>query len=64
MAKTLHILNPRIDANFKAIFTQNTEESRTALKSFLSAAIGRKVTGVVVAENEETKDFDSQRGAR
>jgi len=56
------LLNPRYDANFKAIFTQNTKESRIALKSFLSAAIGRKVKEVFVTENEEPKTFDLQRG--
>ena len=38
--KSFHILNPRLDPNFKAIFTQNTKASKIALKSFLSAAIG------------------------
>ena len=41
--KSFHILNPRLDPNFKAIFTQNTQASKIALKSFLSAAIGRDV---------------------
>lgn len=62
--KQLHLLNPRIDANFKAIFTQNTNESRNALRSFLSAAIGRKVVSVTVVENESARQFDTQRGAR
>ena len=38
--KSFHILNPRLDPNFKAIFTQNTKASKIALKSFLSAASG------------------------
>lgn len=62
MAKEFKILNPRLDANFKAIFTQNTEDSRKALLSFLSAAIGRTVMSVSVTENEEPKQFDLQRG--
>ena len=57
-----NILNPRLDANFKAIFTQNTKESRNALRSFLSAAIGREVVSVTVIENEKSKDYDEQRG--
>ena len=57
-----NILNPRLDANFKAIFTQNTKESRNALRSFLSAAIGREVVNVTVIENEKSKDYDEQRG--
>ena len=53
--QNFHILNPRLDPNFKAIFTQPTPESRCALKSFLTAAIGRKVVDVTVVENEEPK---------
>ena len=56
------ILNPRLDANFKAIFTQDTDESRCALKSFLSAAIGCEVAEVMVVENAESKQYDEQRG--
>ena len=62
--QNFHILNPRLDPNFKAIFTQPTPESRCALKSFLTAAIGRKVVDVTVVENEEPKDFDTERGIR
>ena len=62
--ENFHILNPRLDPNFKAIFTQPTPESRCALKSFLTAAIGRKVVDVTVVENEEPKDFDTERGIR
>ena len=46
------LLNPRIDRNFKSIFTQDREESRIALKSFLSAMIGETITKVTVKENE------------
>ena len=62
MAEEFRILNPRLDANFKAIFTQNTDSSRKALKSFLTAAIGQKVTAVSVKENDDAKQFDYQRG--
>ena len=62
--QNFHILNPRLDPNFKAIFTQPTPESRCALKSFLTAAIGCKVVDVTVVENEEPKDFDTERGIR
>jgi hypothetical protein len=51
------MLNPRLDANFKAIFTQDTEESRIALRSFLTAAIGLKVEGVTVIKNEEVRQY-------
>ena len=32
------LLNPRVDSTFKALFTQDTEESRAAMHSFLEAA--------------------------
>ncbi|MBR5097455.1 MAG: PD-(D/E)XK nuclease family transposase [Treponema sp.] len=46
------ILNPRLDINFKAIFTQDTEGAKIALKSFLSATLGRQVTEVKLEPNE------------
>ena len=46
------ILNPRLDINFKAIFTQDTEGAKIALRSFLSAATGRQVTEVTLGPNE------------
>ncbi|MBR4598564.1 MAG: Rpn family recombination-promoting nuclease/putative transposase [Treponema sp.] len=61
-SKEFRVLNPRLDVNFKAIFTQNTRDSRDALKSFLTAAIGRKIKKVSVIENENPKQFDLQRG--
>ena len=60
--KITKFLNPRLDPNFKAIFTQPTEDSRKALKSFLTATIGRKVKVVNVIENEPSKEFANQRG--
>ena len=60
--KEFRVLNPRLDVNFKAIFTQNSKDSRFALKSFLTAAIGRKIKKVTVIENENPKQFDLQRG--
>ena len=60
--KNFKVLNPRLDPNFKGIFTQKTKESNNALKSFLTAAIGRKVERVTVAENEEPKNYFNQRG--
>lgn len=46
------ILNPRLDVNFKALFTQGTRGSDIALRSFLSAALGRAVKEVKLAPNE------------
>ena len=59
--KSFHILNPRLDPNFKAIFTQNTQASKIALKSFLSAAIGRDVKEVTVVQNEDARFYKFQR---
>ena len=59
--KSFHILNPRLDPNFKAIFTQNTQASKIALKSFLSAAIGRDVKEAVVVQNEDAALYNFQR---
>ena len=60
--KPTRILNPRLDPNFKAIFTQDTEDSRKALRSFLSAAIGREVKSATVVNSEIPKVYDAQRG--
>lgn len=38
--------------------------AENALRSFLTAAIGREVTDVTVKENEDAKEFDTQRGLR
>lgn len=64
VTKPRKLLNPRLDLNFKAIFTQNTPESRCALKSFLSAATGRKVVDVLVVGNEASEQFEQERGIR
>ncbi len=60
--KPFRMLNPRLDANFKAIFTQDSDDSRKALKSFLTAAIGRKVESVTVVNNDEPRQYEEQRG--
>lgn len=51
------ILNPRLDVNFKAIFTQETKESDTALISFLSSVLGRKIKNVKITNNEPPADY-------
>ena len=58
------MLNPRLDGTFKAIFTQDTDDSRNALRSFLSAMIDRTVTEVTVRENESAENFEGQKGIR
>jgi len=54
------ILNPRNDAIFKAIFTQDTDESRLALRSFLSAMIGKQVSNVELQPNEPATEILNQ----
>lgn len=65
MKKTLRpsptaILNPRIDVNFKAMFTQETEGSQIALKSFLSSVLGKTIKEVNLTANEPPVDAPSQ----
>ncbi len=50
------LLNPRLDPNFKAIFTQETKESDEALQSFLSSILGRKITNIKLTSNEPPVD--------
>ena len=54
------LLNPRLDVNFKALFTQGTKGSDLALKSFISSVIGRKVKKLKLAENEPPVDNQGQ----
>ncbi|MBQ4013673.1 MAG: Rpn family recombination-promoting nuclease/putative transposase [Treponema sp.] len=54
------LLNPRLDWNFKAMFTQETEGSQIALKSFLSSVLGRAIKEAAVAANEPPVDAPSQ----
>ena len=55
------ILSPLYDWTFKQIFTQETDESNLALKSFLSAVLGRKITTVSVKNNEPLKETKKQK---
>lgn len=56
------LLNPRIDSTFKALFTQPTEESRGALRSFLEACTEHKIKTIELTSNEAPKDYEKQRG--
>lgn len=55
------ILSPIYDYTFKGIFTQATDESELALKSFLSAVLNRQITTVIVKSNEPAKDTKKQK---
>lgn len=46
------LLNPCTDAVFKALFTSNSDASRKALTSFLSAVLEKKVSHVELEPNE------------
>jgi predicted transposase/invertase (TIGR01784 family) len=45
-------LNPCSDVVFKALFTDNSDESRTALRCFLSAVLHKQVKNVSLKPNE------------
>ena len=53
------ILNPRLDVNFKALFTQGTRGSYIALQSFLSSVLGRKIKSLALAPNEPAVESTS-----
>ncbi len=50
------LLNPRCDASFKALFTQETKESNAALRDFISALIGKEVRKMAFVPNEPPVD--------
>ena len=45
------LLNPRYDAIFKALFTDNSPQSRFALQSFLEAILDAKVSDIKLQPN-------------
>ena len=59
-------LDPCLDWTFKSLFTMNTPESKSALKSFLEAVLCRRVSNIVLhlnelpveAEGEKQPEFD------
>ena len=55
------LLSPIYDFTFKGIFTQETEESYLALRSFITAAIGREVKTVTLKSNEPVTDTKKQK---
>ncbi len=50
------LLNPRCDASFKAMFTQETKESNAALQDFISTLLGRQVKELHLVPNEPPVD--------
>ena len=55
------LLSPIYDYTFKALFTQETEESYLALQSFISAVLGRKVVDVKLQPTELPKETEEQK---
>ena len=60
-AGTGALLNPRVDSTFKALFTQDTKESKAAMQSFLEAATERKIRKWNLTANEPPEEFAGQR---
>lgn len=56
------LLSPLYDSTFKGIFTQETEDSKLALQSFVSAVVERNVKNVILKPNEPAKDGPNQKG--
>lgn len=55
------LLSPLYDSTFKAIFTQETDDSNLALKSFLSAVLNRQILTVKIKNNEPVKETSKQK---
>ena len=55
------LLSPLYDWTFKQIFTQETEDSNLALKSFISAVLERQISTVKVKNNEPPKETRKQK---
>lgn len=55
------LLSPLYDWTFKEIFTQETEESNFALRSFISAVLNREVKSVTLKNNEPPKQSQKQK---
>lgn len=58
------LLNPCADPVFKALFTQETPESRRALTSFLSAIFEKPVSDVRLVQNELSVETENEKQSR
>ena len=56
------LLSPLYDSTFKGIFTQETEDSKLALQTFVTAVVGRNVKNVILKPTEPAKDTPEQKG--
>ena len=69
MAKTYRpspnaLLNPRMDSNFKALFTDNSRESRNALKCFLEVILNVEVSDIELRPNELAEEAETDKQSR
>ena len=55
------LLSPLNDFTFKSIFTQETEESNLALKSFISVVLNRPIYKVTLKSNEPYNETSKQK---
>ena len=55
------LLNPRCDAIFKKLFTDNSKEGRLALKSFLEASLNAEVSDIRIIQNELPIESENDR---
>lgn len=55
------ILSPLYDSTFKAIFTQETEDSKLVLKGFISAVFEREISRVELKNNEPPTESKKQK---
>lgn len=58
------LLNPRLDSNFKALFTDNSDSARKALKSFLESILEAKVSNIQLRPNELAEESIHDKQAR
>ena len=58
------LLNPCSDEVFKALFTNESAESRTALRCFLTAVLHKEVKDVQLRPNEPPVIDDSDKAVR
>ena len=58
------LLNPCADPIFKALFTQESENSRNALTEFLSAVLQKEISDVKLEPNELPVESDQEKQSR
>ena len=54
------LLDPKYDSSFKAMFTQDTKESKAALTDFISTILNRKIKDLQLVQNEPPVEIINQ----